>query len=236
MSRLLLVRHGQATLDGDDYDHLSPLGFEQAGILGRYWADLGLQPDRVLVGPRLRHRQTFEAVRAVFLERGLPWPEEEDLEALDEHQGPEILVHHRHRLEEELRASGRGSETIDSENPMRHYLRLFRQGSVRWARGELPTPEGFEDWQGFRRRVDGALDTIRRSTEGSRIVAAFTSGGAASAAVGHALGLDDEAVMRLGWQMRNGAVNELLFSGRGFGLAAFNSVPHFREPRLLTLV
>ena len=34
MSRILLVRHGQASFGADDYDDLSPTGHEQSRVLG----------------------------------------------------------------------------------------------------------------------------------------------------------------------------------------------------------
>lgn len=237
MSVLFLVRHGQATLDGDDYDQLSPLGEEQSATLGEYWADHDLRFDRILVGPRRRHHQTHAAVRSVFESRGLPWPEPEPLDALDEHQGPEILVHHREELEAELETAQPVRVEGEGDNPMRQYLRLFRHGSVRWALGDLDTPSGFEDWQTFRERVAAGVDHVVDTTadRGQR-VAAFTSGGTISAAVGHVLGLDDDPVVRLGWRVRNASVSELHFSAAGVGLGSFNAVPHFREPRFVTYV
>ncbi|MCG8454964.1 MAG: histidine phosphatase family protein [Holophagales bacterium] len=254
MSILILVRHGQATLDGDDYDRLSPLGHEQARALGEYWAALGLEIDRVLIGPRRRHRETHDTARQAFASAGRPWPDGEPLGALDEHQGPAVLSHHRALLAEEAPGIDAGaspaappvspstvptvpSGTAASGNTMREYLRLFRQGSLRWVRGELPTPEGLESWPGFRERVAGGLETIRSTTEGNgQTVVAFTSGGAMTAAVGHVLGLDDDQIMRLSWRVRNGATSEMQFSDRGFGLTTFNAVPHFLDARFLTFV
>ena len=63
MSVLYLVRHGQATVEGDDYDQLSAIGAEQSNALGNFWIGRGLSFDRVLVGPRRRHRQTMTRSR-----------------------------------------------------------------------------------------------------------------------------------------------------------------------------
>ncbi|MCP4247678.1 MAG: histidine phosphatase family protein, partial [bacterium] len=65
---------------------------------------------------------------------------------------------------------------------------------------------------------------------------AFTSGGATAAAVGLALGLDDEKVLELSWRVRNGSLTELLFSGDRLTLDTFNATPHLREKRLVTYV
>src|SRR5262245_2455219 len=87
MSLLVLVRDGQAAVAADDYDQLSPLGIEQSRRLGAYWAELNLVFDQAFFGPRRRHRQTIEAVAAVYRERGLSWPEPVQMPELDEHFG-----------------------------------------------------------------------------------------------------------------------------------------------------
>src|SRR5438552_3110523 len=92
MSLLFLVRHGQASFDGDDYDQLSPRGVEQARSLGVHWIELDLNFDQIYVGPRRRHRQTLDAVAAVYRERGLNWPEAIELPELDEHCGQDVLT------------------------------------------------------------------------------------------------------------------------------------------------
>lgn len=69
MSLLFLVRHGQASFHGDDYDQLSARGMEQSRQLGLHWAELNLIFDHVYVGPRRRHRQTLDAVAAVYRTR-----------------------------------------------------------------------------------------------------------------------------------------------------------------------
>ena len=229
MSTLLLIRHGQASLGADDYDRLSPLGEQQGRSLGQYLAQMDRRFDRVFVGPRLRHRQTHDAAAGELTKAELPLPEAEHLGTFDEHQCPEVLAHHQEHLASRL-GLGAGSEDLGS------YLKLFRQGSLMWVRGELETPDGLEDWRTFRRRIQDELEGIRRRvTEPRARVVVFTSGGAVAAAVGIALGLDDEKIIEISWSIRNGSLTELHFSKRGFGVAGFNAVP-FRDPKLLTYV
>ncbi len=229
MSTLLLIRHGQASLGEDDYDRLSPLGEQQGRSLGQYLAQIGRGFDRVFVGPRRRHRQTHEAAAEAVADAGLPFPEPEHLGSFDEHQCPEVLAHHRQDLATRLGLNGNSDD-------LQSYLKLFRQGSLMWVRGELETPNHLEDWNAFRRRIRDDLEDIRqRVTEPKARVAVFTSGGAVAAAVGIALGLDDEKIIELSWSIRNGSLTELHFSKRGLGLAGFNAVP-FRDPALLTYV
>ncbi|MEO1366369.1 MAG: histidine phosphatase family protein [Acidobacteriota bacterium] len=228
MGTLLLVRHGQASLHGDDYDVLSPLGEAQCRELGQYWLDLGVRFDRVIIGPRRRHRQSHDQVAAAFRAAGLPWPEAEFLPELDEHHGPQVLDAHKERLDPQL-------EGADDGNFMTRYLRLFRLGMARWSRGELETPEPFEDWRSFRERAAKGVDLMCEPERSGRTVA-FTSGGFVAAAVGTVLDLDDRRVLELSFGMRNASISEVRFSPeRGRGVVGVNQTP-FRDPDFLTFV
>ena len=229
MSTLLLIRHGQASFGEADYDRLSALGKEQGLQIGAYFGALDIRFDRVFVGPRLRHRQTHSAAAQTALERGSPFPEPEHLGSFDEHQCLETLDYHRQSLTERL---GLSADATDRKSA----LKLFRQGSLMWVRGELESPGPLEDWPTFLRRIQGDLaDIQRRITEPNARIGIFTSGGAIAAAVGTVLGLSDEKIIELSWSIRNGSLTEIRLSKRGLSLAGFNAVP-FRDPKLLTYV
>ena len=237
MSVLLLVRHGQASFLGDDYDWLTPLGQEQSRRLGQYWADLGLAFDQVYLGPRRRHRQTLDAVAATYRERNLPWPAPVELNGLDEHQGDQVTVQSLAQLAQEDAEVRHLLEILQDGTvaARRGYLRAMQKAMQRWVRGELGLPH-LETWQTFRARVAKAVEEITRSAASGQTVAVFTSGGPVAAAVGLALGVSDEKTLELSWLVRNAAYTEFLFSGRRFSLSAFNAVSHLTSPDLLTYV
>jgi phosphohistidine phosphatase len=63
--RLVLVRHAQAGDAASDRERpLTEHGQRQADAVGEQLARIGVAPDRVLVSPALRTRQTWERVRA----------------------------------------------------------------------------------------------------------------------------------------------------------------------------
>ncbi len=64
MGQIYLVRHGQASFGKENYDQLSDLGMEQGRLLGKWFADCGVQFDQVVTGDMERHRQTAEACLA----------------------------------------------------------------------------------------------------------------------------------------------------------------------------
>ena len=61
MGQILLVRHGQASWDAEDYDVLSETGWEQSRVLGRSLVARGISVDAVVRGAMRRHRETAEA-------------------------------------------------------------------------------------------------------------------------------------------------------------------------------
>ncbi len=61
MGQILLVRHGQASWDAEDYDVLSETGWEQSRVLGRSLVARGISVDAVVRGGMRRHRETAEA-------------------------------------------------------------------------------------------------------------------------------------------------------------------------------
>jgi len=223
MSTLWLIRHAQASFLDADYDVLSPLGEEQSAALGEHLAERGFVFDRVLVGPRRRHRQTADLVAAIYCERGLSWPEPTLFPAFDEHHGPALMD----RLLTLPTDRGEGA---------RDYFQAFKTTTERWVRGEIPTPADLEAWSAFRSRVGGGLREILSFDGHGQTIAAFTSSGPIAASVGQALDLDDERILSLLWRVRNAASSELVFSDGHLTLQAFNSVAHLREPRLVTFV
>jgi broad specificity phosphatase PhoE len=237
MSVLFLVRHGQASFDGDDYDQLSARGVEQARRLGAHWAQLNLGFDHVYVGPRRRHRQTLDAVATEYRERGRPWPEPMELPELDEHCGQDVFTRSLPDLLKRDPAIREMKEKLrkDSDTAQRDYLRLFQKVTQMWVRRELSLPD-LEAWHDFRTRIQRALAAMTEAAGSKKKVAAFTSGGPVAAAMGVALSLDDEKTLELMWLVHNAAYTEFLFSRGRFSLLTFNAVPHLTNPHLLTFI
>jgi broad specificity phosphatase PhoE len=245
MSTLVLVRHGKASslapsarshaFSQDGYDQLSEPGFAQSRALGEHWAAEGTTFERVFVGPRKRHVQTYETVAEVMRAKGCALPEATLAPELDEHEGISLvfkLLPELAREDEELRevtlAMGRGAwKSAD-------LLSVFRKLTRRWARGEIGHHE-VESWPAFRARVERGLAKMTAGVPRGIRVCAFTSGGTVAAAVGLAVGASDEKVLDLSWALLNGALTELAFSDQGWGLVRFNGTPHLHEA-LLTAV
>ena len=236
MTRLLLVRHGQASHTSDDYDQLSELGYRQARCLGEQWAAEGLVPDAVYVGPRKRHRQTFEAVAA---EVGDGWPEPRFLDGWDEHEAYNVVMYSIPRLAEsdEWVAERDAQRQVGGRQGQQAYFDLYKHITRLWVLGKLSLDgSGFEPWPEFRSRVHTAVDHVLDSEGRGKSIAVFTSSGPVSVAAGRALDLDDEGTMALSWLVQNISVTEVLWAGEEMALKTFNALPRLVGEGLRTLV
>jgi broad specificity phosphatase PhoE len=241
LGHLTIVRHGQASFFGSNYDQLSPIGHEQARALGRWLVHRGEYYDRVVIGPRLRHQQTEAGVREAYVAAGLPLPLAERIEAFDEHDGMRMFSRFLGRSDADLDAF-HPEEIGDGERQakMRDFLRRFDGAFRQWVGGKL-NPEGVESWAQFGDRVRHALDQVctpartalgQPVADGGRTLI-FTSGGVVAQTLGWLLALQGDAVTELAYVVRNTSLTEVVWSTHKRTLASFNATPHLTDITLI---
>jgi broad specificity phosphatase PhoE len=237
MSRLFLVRHGQASFLERNYDKLSAKGEEQSRILGKYWAGLNVCFDRVYSGPRVRQRETASIVGEVYKAASLPWPEPAVLEAFDEFQAETVMERCLPQLVEadadirRMHQAFQNSRTRPEQ--FKTFQRIFEVVIGRWADGKLPL-EGIEPWADFSARVQRGLAQLSSNGSRGQQIVIFSSGGPVGVAMQRALDLSTEATLKAAWMVRNCAYSEFLFSAGRFTLSSYNATPHFTMPEFLT--
>lgn len=235
MGRLLLVRHGQASFFGEDYDALSTLGVQQARALGELWLAQGLGAATAFIGPRRRHRETYEAVAAVFAAAGHPFPAPVLLPDLDEHHGAPAIKRHAGQADPYGPDLGMGlTPGADRAEAMRVFAHHYREGMRAWASGALEMA-GVEDWRAFRVRSRAVLEHLTTVASHGTCLA-FTSGGTICAIAGALLGLDDERVIDLSLALRNTGIAEVRWSADRRSLVSFNDVPHLPDTATHTMI
>jgi broad specificity phosphatase PhoE len=220
-----------------DYDRLSAMGEEQARRLGAYWVRHGLTFDRVFHGPAKRHIRTAEVAGEVVKQAGLPWPELERVDALDEFDAftmmkrvlPSLIGQHEsvRRLHDDFRANHTSPEAG------RLLQKLFEEACRYWCTGEYDVP-GVESWAQFRERIAGALKHMTMATPQSSRAIAFTSAGPIAATVAHSLELPPNKAIEFVWMSRNASYAQFLFSNGRMTMHSFNSIPHLDDLSLLT--
>jgi len=237
MGRVFLVRHAQASFLEPDYDKLSATGEAQARVLGEYWARHKVTLDRVLTGPRVRHRDTEKAVRETFTKNGLKSPEPVVFDEFDEFQGDVVLEKSLPQLSEinphirDLDAAVRNANSPPQRR--RNFQKLFETVITMWVRAELMV-DGVESWEDFIARVNRGLSRFLSAAGKNETSAIYTSGGPVAVSVQRALHLSPQDTLEVAWMPRNCSYSEFVFSGDRFTLSTFNSFQHLDDPALLT--
>jgi broad specificity phosphatase PhoE len=215
VSSLYLVRHGQASLGAADYDALSELGQRQSVRLGEYWHERGTAFDAVITGTLKRHRQTWDGIAQGLRAdpaAALPWP------GLNEYDSDALLAAVR----------SAPLDAPDTPERVRAHFRLLREGLTAWMAGQV-APVGMPSWLDFLAGVTGALDHVRASHHGAKVLV-VSSGGPISAAVAHVLGAPPAAAIELNLRMRNTSVTEFAFTPKRHMLVTYNTLPHLDGP------
>jgi broad specificity phosphatase PhoE len=233
MGSLALVRHGQASFFADDYDKLSPLGEQQARLLGEFWVRRGIRFDEVFTGPRLRQIQTAELAGEVFQKAGLEWPKPQMMPELDEHSVDRMMkltmrqIMENHPRIGELYTNYKAA--VEPRDKHRTFQLMFEPIVGLWVEGKIGA-EGVESWIEFQQRVRRGFKQIISSQERGRKVAAFSSVGAITVCLRAALDCSEEKAVDLGWRVRNASVTDFVFSGARVTLEGFNAVGHLEDP------
>ena len=237
MSRLFLVRHGQASFLQPDYDKLSAKGEAQSRLLGAYWSKHRLMFDATYSGPRKRQKDTARIVGEEYQKVGVPWPEPEILNCFDEFSAEAVMAHalpelvesdaHVCALHQQFKKASSKAEKFTT------FQRVFEVVISRWAAGQLLVP-GIEPWPEFCVRVQRGLHELTADGNRGRRIVVFSSGGPIGVAMQKSLGLTPEATLRSAWMVPNCSYSEFLFSGPRFTLSSYNAYPHLTDAELHT--
>ncbi|WP_373082025.1 histidine phosphatase family protein [Zhongshania sp.] len=222
MAELFLVRHGQASINSDNYDQLSSLGHQQSRWLGEYFAERGLVFDHIITGQMVRHRETAEGVLAGFGEPSLRLETTPDWDEFDfDRLISQFLIEYpTFRLADDVPRSARYG--------------LLKQALEHWAAGKLhgDLPESWDEFEGRLARQLAAL----QSQSSSAKILVISSGGAIAMALRLILMSPASMMVKLNLQTRNASLSHCYFNSGGFSLSSFNAVPHLDTPERRELI
>jgi len=213
--RVILVRHGQASLHGETYDQLSPQGYEQSRVLGRTLRQQPWHPSLVCVGPRHRHRQTWETI----VHEGNTWPDASFHESLDELPAEEVLPLSLPILMQRDGEVGAAAQTLIQQfgkgtPPMEHLLTVIDAGLGLWMAGEV-THASVESWDAFKRRVLETLSGLATHAQPNAPALAVTSAGFIATALGLIQGQSPSEIRRNILQIPNASYTILEMEATG---------------------
>jgi len=227
MATIYLVRHGQASFGKENYDQLSPRGWEQGKILGRWLADK-VTPGAIFGGNLQRHRETVESITTGY---GSTLPDMQVLEGLNEFDHVQVVERFRPEwADKQVMARDLGS----FPKPAKAFQQAFEQAVARWVSGEHDHDYA-ESWQDFRARVNAALDQLVGMADGADIIVS-TSGGPIAVIAQQLLELSDRKALEMNNVIANTSVSRILYSGPRRSLAVFNNYSHLEaeDPALVT--
>jgi broad specificity phosphatase PhoE len=240
VTRLLFIRHGQASFGSANYDVLSSTGVAQSRHLGTYLAQIERPLSAIVSGAMERQRDTARHLRESATTTGLVLPSPTVDVGLNEYPAFEILDHAIATLPDD--PDVRDFLALDDEGTPKDTLRRKERAIhaliCRWAEGTLDVGE-LETFVAFEVRVNAAIDRIledalRARDDTNPLVGVVTSGGPVAIAMKRALLLSPRATLDLAWTILNASFTELFVRRDVLHVHRFNAVPHLEPARLLT--
>ena len=204
MGEIILVRHGQANSAAtteEDYDRLSPLGWEQARMLGDWLRAHDYDFDHILSGTLRRHRETAESM-------GVAPEEDARLNEID-----------YYRLSHALK-DRKGEPLPTNDTFVDHMPKVF----ATWAKAEI---EGAEPYEAFEARIAELL--TEAAIPGRRLLC-VTSGGVIGMVLRQLLDLDLMKMSRVMLPIWNTSMHRLHVREGETMLAGYNAIPHLEGP------
>ena len=225
MSKLTLIRHGQAAAFAKNSDRLTTLGEQQAQHLGDYLVRRNAQFDRIICGTLQRQRHTAQIVKDAL--PGSPPIEENP--AFNEYDAGGVTTH----LADALAAADPAFAALrqayldnrHGEERNKHFQRMFEPLMSAWFRSEYAL-EQVEAAGAFFGRVETVLAAIFNESASNQNVAVFTSGGVIGTAVQTITQAPRPMALELNWRVRNSSLTEFLYSRGRASLDLFNATPH----------
>ncbi|MDC0719682.1 histidine phosphatase family protein [Nannocystis bainbridge] len=239
MSRLLIIRHGQASLGAADYDVLSPLGEQQASALGRYLAGMIDPPQAIYAGPRKRQRDTAALLVAGAQQAGAEFPAPSELLEFDEYPAIALMKDAMPALCEadpELAALATAWMGAERGSPghQRAFELVFQAAMRRWHEGRVEHP-AVEPFAAFQGRVARGLERVMQQHPRRSTVLVVSSAGPVGVVTALALGLDTWAGLKTSFIVHNASLTELAYRPGEMQLRVFNALPHIHERAHVTL-
>jgi broad specificity phosphatase PhoE len=223
LSKISMVRHGQASFGKENYDQLSEKGREQCRILAEYLIRTGVSFDAVYAGDMVRQKDTAHEMIRGYRAHGLPLPELRVMNEFNEYSSRGIIMAHIHDVAREDPDLKADMENIYTDK--KAFQRVFEKIMTRWISGDADKP-GIIRWQDFCGIVRSGLQKVMAENGRKKNILICTSGGPISAAVQVALGLSDEKALRIAWQIVNSSVTTFVYHDEQFALTSLNQNAH----------
>ena len=218
MAVIYLIRHGQASFSEDDYDALSPLGFQQAEKLGEQLGRLELAPDKVFAGAMRRHRETCETALAAMGHDQAPWHKDA---RLNEYDHEDVLRTHWPLFADK---PGMREWFLKQEHPKSAFSTIFADAVSHWQKDNYAYQE---TWRDFCARVEAGFADLCAQAVGNTLV--FTSGGVISVILRQILHLEVDSFQAFSRTLVNTGVTRVVLRDGKPMIASVNEQLHLTK-------
>jgi broad specificity phosphatase PhoE len=211
VTAVYLLRHGQASFGGPDYDVLSATGKQQAVVLGEELRRRELAVHAVWSGTLRRQLQTASACLA---EAGIELPVREDA---------------RWNEYDHLGLVPAGQPVAELEDATREFQRQLDQAIEAWiSGGQAAGSTG--TWAEFTGGIRDALGEVIADLPRGTAALVFTSAGVISAICATLLSASAAGYLALNRTMANASITKLVRGRSGVSLVSVNEHGHFDGP------
>lgn len=224
MPTLTFIRHGQASFGADNYDQLSPLGFEQTQTLGEFFKRTGQRVDGLITGSMQRHAQSCQSF---CTGAGIELPPTLNPN-FDEFDHEQVLllgsgISDKAELTQHIKTASHPNQVL---------FELFSKAIKRWHSGQFDD-EYSESWPEFKQRTLNGLkqsvNTIEAMADKNAHILVFSSGGVIACIAGALLGLSDKNIFELNFAMANGAMSKVIIKHNHTALASLNEYSYLYD-------
>lgn len=227
-ARLLLVRHGQASLGSDDYDRLSERGHRQARLTARRLDGQLRRGTETWTGTLRRHDETVAPLRELVDPRVI---RTEDLNEFS----TAGLVRAALREADALAIPRPGrDQLLDPVSHLPELLEWFPEVLVAWQERGM-VDEHIGSWSQFHGRVTRPRSQWESTARTGRDVVVISSAGVIATLAAELSGQDLAWQRALAVRLYNASVTELVFGPGGWSLECCNCVEHLADEGLQTL-
>jgi len=227
--RLVLVRHGQGSLGTDNYDRLSPIGWQQSNQLGERLRSSHGQNWHLESGSLVRHQQTVE---------GMAHP----TKIINRINGQLNEYTVDHLIQSALAAAQPLGISVPPDsafaNPKAYletFLEWFPEVLAHWQSGQLVCEQNGL-WSAFHQRVTAPITAWRDLVGRGQTIVAVTSAGVISTIIADALSESLDWQRQLNVTLYNASVSELSLGEDGnWRIDVLNCLDHIANPDHHTL-
>jgi broad specificity phosphatase PhoE len=211
-----LIRHGQASFGGPDYDVLSDAGRMQSLLVAQDLANREGNVELIVSGSLRRQVETAEPT-ASLLER------EVHIDARwNEYNMDDVLAHHSStQVRTHQQPDGEPISSADFQN-------LLEDALAGWIEAG-PATGARESWPTFAGRVTTALAELAAELPSGSSGVVFTSGGVVAALCSAALKYPDQSLLAFNRVSVNTGITKLVVGRRGLSLVSFNEHGHLER-------